>query len=342
MKKPLRAGLALFLLASVLISLNAGRYGISPAGVASIVAQKIGLGIHLPPPTQEMEMVFWNIRLPRAILAFAVGGALSVSGVIFQAIFRNPLAAPDILGVSAGACFGAALALMYLPALAIGVQLSAFLFSVVAVSIAYTLASCSRDRSAAVLVLTGIVVAAVFQAGLSILMYIADPYDQLARIVFWTMGSFQVASWDKVRTVFIVVATGTALATIFGWRLNIMTQDDEQAMSLGMNIFRWRMFYVIITTVMVATCVSACGTITWVGLIVPHIARYLAGSEHKKLVVVATVFGGSFLLLMDTLARSLLTSEIPISIVTSIFGAPFLAYLVLSRTGGGLNIDHTN
>lgn len=342
MKNSLLVGLVLFFLISVLISLNTGRYAISPIDVARILIAKIGLGIPLSSPAQEMEMVFWNIRLPRVILAFAVGSALSVSGAVLQSLFRNPLAAPDILGISHGATFGAALALMYFPAIAFGVQLSAFLFGVVAVGIVYTLASCSWDRSMTVLVIAGIIVSVTFQSGLSMLMYIADPYDQLARIYFWTFGSLQAASWDKVWIVFVVVATGTVLVSIFGWRLNIMSQDDEQAMSLGMNIFRWRIFYIIITTLMVATCVSACGDIKWVGLMVPHIARYLVGPEHKKLVIVVAVFGGSFLLLMDTVARSLLTSEIPISIVTSLIGAPFLAYLLLNKTRGGLKLGRTN
>lgn len=340
MKRSLRAGLCCFLVISVIVSLNCGRYPIAPGDVLSLLLAKAGLKEFVPP--EDLENVFWNIRFPRTLLAFAVGSALSVSGAVFQALFRNPLAAPDILGVSAGACFGAALALMYLPPLAFGVQASAFLFGVVAVAIAYILASRAWDRSVTVLVLTGIVIASLFQAGLSILTYIANPYDQLARIIFWIMGSFQIASWEKVRVVLAVVFAGTVTIATFAWRLNVISQDDEQAMSLGINVYRWRVFYVIISTLMVAIAVSACGTITWVGLIVPHIARYLVGPEHKKLVMVSALFGGSFLLLMDTLARSLLTSEIPISIVTSIFGAPFLAYLVLYGTGGGLRIGSRN
>jgi iron complex transport system permease protein len=186
-----------------------------------------------------------------------------------------------------------------------------------------------------VLVISGIVVSAFFQAGLSILMYIANPYDQLAQIIFWIMGSFHTSSWNKVATTLPVVVVGSVLMMIFSWRLNLMTQHEEHALSMGIDVFRWRFFYVVVCTLMVAASVAAAGTIAWVGLIVPHIGRYLAGADHKRMIPVTAFMGGTFLLLMDTLARSVLASEIPISIVTSVVGAPFLGYLVISRKSMG-------
>jgi iron complex transport system permease protein len=166
-------------------------------------------------------------------------------------------------------------------------------------------------------------------------MYIANPYDQLAQIIYWIMGSFHTASWNKVATTLPVVAIGSILMIVFSWRLNLMTQHEEHALSMGVDVFRWRFFYVVVCTLMVASSVAAAGSILWVGLIVPHVGRYLAGPDHKKMVPVTALLGGTFLLLMDTLARTILASEIPISIVTSVVGAPFLGYLVISRKSMG-------
>jgi iron complex transport system permease protein len=323
--------LLLLFVASLLVSLSVGRYPLGIADVARLLLS--GLGMAPPPP--ETQLIFWNIRLPRIIMSFAVGCGISVAGAVFQALFRNPLAAPDILGVTAGSCFGAAMAIMFLPGAALAVQGNAFVFGSLAVSLAYLLATRSWDRSAAVLVISGIVVSAFFQAGLSILMYIANPYDQLAQIIFWIMGSFHAASWAKVQTTLPIVVIGSTLLVVFSWRLNVMTQHEEDALSLGIDVFRWRFFYVATSTLIVASSVAAVGTISWIGLIMPHIARYLVGTDHKRLIPTTAFLGGTFLLLMDTVARTILASEIPISIITSIIGAPFLGYLILNRQRAG-------
>ncbi len=332
MKRRTRLLIVLFCGGSLLVSLCVGRYPIGLGGLLRLLGGGLN-GIDAPP--MEMQLIFWNIRLPRIIMSFAVGSGISIAGAVFQALFRNPLAAPDILGVTAGSCFGAALAIMFLLNVTLAVQGSAFVFGVIAVSLAYLLASHSWDRSAAVLVISGIVVSAFFQAGLSILMYIANPYDQLAQIVFWIMGSFHVASWTKVQITVPIVVAGSVLLCVFSWRLNMMTQHEEDALSLGIDVFRWRLFYVGVSTLMVASSVAAVGTIAWVGLIMPHIARYLVGPDHRRLIPATAILGGTFLLLMDTLARSILVSEIPISIITSIFGAPFLGYLVVKKKALG-------
>lgn len=342
MKLNIKLLLLLVFLVALLGSLSIGRYGIGLMDVVRLGAGLVGLEDYLGKPSPETRLVFWNIRLPRVLMSIAVGSGISMAGVVFQSLFRNPLAAPDILGVTAGSCFGAALSIMCFSQFAPVVQGSAFLFGILAVSIAYILAYRSWDRSASVLVITGIVVSAVFQAGVSIMMYMADPYNQLASIVFWIMGSFHVASWAKVQTTVPIVVVGSILLTVFGWRLNIMTQNDEDALSLGVNIFRWRLFYVVTSTFMVASSVAAVGTISWIGLIIPHIARYLVGTEHKRLLPAAALLGGVFLLIMDTVARTISASEIPISIITSILGAPFLGYLVVNRRGGGGIDGHSN
>ncbi len=334
MKKNVWLFLMVIVIFSLIVALSLGRYAISIYEICSMVLDEVGIQGVLPPPTGEASMVFWNIRMPRVIMAFAVGSGISVAGVVFQALFRNPLASPDILGVSGGAAFGAALAIVFLSESTLGIQGFAFSFAILAVIITYFLAARSLDKSTSVLVISGIVVWALFQAGLSILQYISDPYDQLAKIIFWTMGSFQVSSWTKVEVTLPIIIFGTAILTVFSWRLNIMTQDEKQILSLGVNVKKWRILYIGIATLIVASAVSTVGEIKWIGLIMPHIARYLVGTEHKRLIPVAAFLGGSFMLMMDTLARTATASEIPISIITSFFGAPFLGYLVLSKRGG--------
>lgn len=307
-----------------------GRYPIKPGQVAGLLLSFAGIENSAFPASQDMMMIFWNVRVPRVILTLFVGAGISSAGAVFQALFRNPLASPDILGVTAGSGFGAALAIMWLAPLAIIIQSSAFFFGISAVALAFILASLSRDSSPSVLVISGIVISALFQAGLSFIMYIANPYDQLAQIVFWTMGSFNTASWVTVRGTVPLLFPCIILIMLFSWRLNIMTQPEEDAHSMGIHVGRWRIFYVLISTLMVASSVSAVGNVAWIGLIVPHIARYLSGAEHRRLMPMTALLGALFLMVMDTLARSVMLSEIPISIVTSIFGAPFLGYLVIS------------
>jgi len=305
-----------------------GRYPMAPSQVVGLILS--GLGLENTQAPREMMLIFWNIRVPRIILSILVGAGISTAGAVFQALFQNPLAAPDILGVTAGASFGAATAILFLAPLAWVVQTSAFMVGITAVTLAYLLASWSRDHSPSVLVISGIVISAIFQAGLSFTMYIANPYDQLAQIIFWTMGSFNTASWTKIQITLPILVPGILLMILFSWRLNLLTQDEEEVLSMGIPVLRWRIFYVLISTLMVACCVASVGSVAWIGLIVPHIARYLAGPEHGKLIPVTAVLGGIFLMIMDTVARSVMLSEIPISIVTSIFGAPFLGYLVIS------------
>lgn len=339
MKKKTWLIIITLIVVSLMVALSMGRYAISLAEIFGLVLERAGITGLLPQPSAELSMVFWNVRVPRVILAFAVGSGISVAGVVFQAIFRNPLASPDILGVSGGAAFGAALSIVFLSEASLGIQGVAFGFGILAVALTYFLAERSLDESTSVLVISGIVVWALSQAGLSLVEYLSDPYDQLAKIMFWTMGSFQTATWEKVATTLPVILFGTITLTIFGWRLNIMTQDERQILSLGVSVKKWRMIYLGLSTSVVAAAVSTVGDIRWIGLIMPHIARYLVGMEHKRLVPVAALLGGSFMLLLDTLARTATASEIPISILTSIIGAPFLGYLVVSRKGGGVQGD---
>lgn len=341
MRKEIWLLLVLLFIGALAVSLSVGRYAIGFFDALNLLLGKAGVRMGASTATPEMQLVFWNIRLPRIIMSFIVGAGVSVAGVVYQGIFRNPLAAPDILGVTFGAGFGAALAIIFFTNTAIGIQGCAFIFSILAVSAAYFFALRSSDQSAAVLVIAGIVVSALFYSGLNILMYLAEPYDQLAKIVFWTLGSFQTATWVKVQSTLPVVGAGVFLLAVFGWRLNVMTLSEEEGLALGINIFRWRTFYLAVGTLIMAASVAAVGSVKWFDLLVPHIARYLVGTEHKRLIMVSAVLGGSFMVLMDSLARTGLVMEIPISIVTSVFGAPFLGYLMLNRKGGVMGSDRT-
>ncbi|MCE5285626.1 MAG: iron ABC transporter permease [Pelosinus sp.] len=319
----------------LVLAFSAGRYAIGLKDIGVFFLHACGIAADLPQVPKEMQMIFWNIRVPRIVLSFAVGSGISIAGAVFQALFRNPLAAPETLGATFGAGFGAAVAIMFFTHMIMGIQTFAFLFSILAVTATYLLASRCREQSASVLVIAGIVISALFEAGLSVLEYWADPYDQLAQILFWLWGSFQTASWSKVETTVPIVLIGCVMLYIFAWQLDIMTLEDEAALSLGVNIVRWRVFYIVVSNVMIAASVASVGSIKWLGLIIPHIARHFVGTEHRKLLPVTAVLGGTFLVAVDTLARSISSAEIPISVLTAIIGAPYLGYLILWKKEGG-------
>ncbi len=322
------AGL-IILLAAMLIGLLLGRYPLHLQDVYYL----INLKLHNQPAVGEaanITTVFWMIRMPRVLMAMLVGAALSVSGAVFQGLFRNPLVSPDILGVSSGAGFGAALAIILVGTSALAIQISAFVFALLAVMIAYQIGN--RGYSSITnLVLAGIIVSALFTAGLSFLKYVADPYEQLPTIVFWTMGGFNYIVWMDVWRALPLAAGGLLFLYLFRWRLNLLAMGDEEALTLGLNVGKARTIYIIMATLIVAVCISACGSISWVGLVVPHIARMLVGPDHKMLIPFSALTGAVFMLTMDTLARTITGVEIPISIITSFVGAPFLAYLLLQQ-----------
>lgn len=319
----------ILLLAVIFLSLNIGRYPVTVIDAFNIMLNKFGFGIGDVESSLEKETVFLYIRIPRIILGICVGCALSVSGAVMQALFKNPLASPDIIGVTQGASFGAAFAFICLPQMPIVIRTSSFLFGFLAILLCFFLAERVHDSSITVLVLIGIILSALFQAGLSLIIYFSDPYDQMQKITYWIMGSLQAATWKNIIYSVPVILVGVTLLILLSWRLNIMSQSDEEAMSLGINVILWRYIYLIITAIIISASASICGNIGWVGLIVPHIARMLVGPEHKKLMPLTALLGATFLLLIDTVIRSLSSGEIPISIATSLVGAPFLGYLVI-------------
>lgn len=281
--------------------------------------------------------VFYYIRLPRLILVTAVGASLSLAGSSYQSIFRNPLVSPDILGVSAGASFGAALAMLLPINSFFIVYIFAFIFGILAVLISYIISRFGRARMVMMMVLAGIVVSSLFNSFISILKYLADPYEKLPGIVFWLMGGFNRTGWKEVIFTIPFILTGIFSLLLMRWYLNVLSLGDEEAISMGINVRRTRMTIVAVTTMMVSASVATVGQVSWIGLVVPHITRYLVGANHRYMIPASVLMGSILLLFMDNVARALTSAEIPISIVTSLIGAPFFAYLLMSKEGSGWN-----
>lgn len=315
----------------LIFSMFVGRYIISPDIIIKILLSKI---IYIEPtwdPT--MESVIFDVRLPRAIAAMIVGAGLSVSGTSFQGLFKNPLVSPQILGVSAGAGFGAAIALLLWEKLYI-VQLCAFLGGIFAVAFTYRISKIYKTTPLLMLVLSGMVTAALFSALTSLIKYVADPWNKLPAIVFWLMGSFNAVSRRDLVLLGPLIIAGLIVLFLIRWRINVLSLGDEEARSMGINTEQLKFIIILSASVITASCVCISGIIGWVGLIIPHVGRILVGPDHKKLVPASLLLGASYLLFVDDVARSVVSTEIPIGILTAIIGAPFFAYLIRKSKSG--------
>jgi iron complex transport system permease protein len=318
------------LLCIVVCSFFVGRYYIEPSRLVQLLAAAPSDWLDNPDVS-----VFYYIRLPRIILAVLVGAALSVAGSLFQGIFRNPLVSPDILGVSAGCCLGAALGIILSKYISFPyfVQIVAFVFGIIAMITAYGIASISRGEPIVMLILAGMVVGSFANAALSFIKFTADPYEELPTIVFWIMGGFYRANWGIVVNLLLYIVPCIVLIILFSWKVNVLSLGDEEASSLGINTRFFRLLLLGLGTFAVASCVSVAGSIGWVGLIIPHAARIIIDPDHKYSIPMSMLIGGGFVLLMDDLARSLIAAEIPISILTAAIGTPFFAYLLIKGRG---------
>jgi iron complex transport system permease protein len=316
-----------------LLSFMVGRYPVAPHTALAILASKI-LPIH-PFWPQEAETVVMRVRLPRILAAMIVGAALSASGTVYQSVFKNPLVSPDVLGVAAGAGFGAAIALL-LGAGATGIQMAAFGCGLAAVAIACAVGLWRGGRNGGylVLVLAGVIVDRVFEAGISFAKYAADPNNVLPAITFWLMGSVAAVSPADLAAAALPIAVGLAVLLSLRWRLNVMSFGDEEARALGLDVTRFRLVVIVAATLTTSAAVAISGVLSLVGLIVPHLARMLVGPNHTVLLPVSILMGAGFLLAVDDLARALVAGEIPLGILTALIGAPFfIAVLVRMRAG---------
>ncbi|MCF8009340.1 MAG: iron ABC transporter permease [Halanaerobiales bacterium] len=287
--------------------------------------------------TNMEKSVFLYIRLPRILLVMGVGAALSVAGASYQSVFRNPLVSPDILGVSAGASFGAALGMILSFESFTVIYLLAFAFGIVAVLLTYFISKLGKTNLIMMMVLAGIVVGSLFNAFISILKYMADPYEKLPGIVFWLMGGFSRTGWDEVLFAAPFIITGILILIVIRWYLNVLSMGEEEAISMGVNVKLIRRVMLFFSTLMVSASVATVGQVSWVGLVVPHISRFIVGADHRYMVPASGLLGAGFLLIMDDIARSLTGAEIPISIITALLGAPFFAYLLISKRKSGWN-----
>ncbi|WP_316668072.1 iron ABC transporter permease [uncultured Propionibacterium sp.] len=317
------------LTASIVLSFFIGRFQVAPGDALRIMAARVAPVVRTWDPLEEQ--VVWDIRWPRILMAVLVGSALSCSGATYQGVFRNPLVSPDILGVTAAASFGAAVGIVLADPYSPAVQVLAFCCGAAGVGTAYLLARVRGTVPNVMLILAGVVVSSVFNAGVSVMKYLADPQDELPAITFWLMGSLAGMRWANLAFAAPIILLGGAVLWVFSWRLNLLTMGDEEARSLGVDTARLKTIAVLCATAMTATAVSQCGAIGWIGLVMPHMARMLVGPDHRRLLPTAAVLGGAFLLLIDNLTRTAAAAALPLSIPTAFIGAPFFA-LLLRRT----------
>jgi len=316
------------LIAGLLLAFTVGRYPVSLGELLTVLLAKV-TGQTADVPTAVQSVVL-QVRGPRVLAAALVGAALAVAGTAFQGLFRNPLVSPDILGASSGAALGAVTGIFFsLGVLAI--QAFAFVGGLVAVAAVYVIGSAVRARDPIlVLVLTGVVVGALLGAGVGLVKYLADPYNQLPAMTFWLLGSLAAANVSDLLPLFGPVAFGTAVLIALRWRMNVMSLPEEEARSLGVPTGPLRVAIVAAATLTTSASVATAGIIGWVGLVVPHLARSLVGPDFARLLPTAAILGGGYLLVIDTLARTAAEVEIPLGILTAVVGTPFFIWLLAS------------
>ena len=323
-------GLAIFLVATVCVSLMLGRYPIEPVQALGMLVDQIP-GVALEQFwTDQQATLFFNVRLPRIVLAIMVGCCLATAGAAFQGTFQNPLVSPDILGASQGAAFGAAVAILA-GAAAFGVSLSAFAFSIATVLLVLLVSSRAKGNRILVTVLAGTMISSLFSAGVSFTKLVADPTDELPAITYWLMGSLTGAKMSDIMLAAIPMAAGVIVLFALRWRINILTMGDDEAATMGVNARRLRLVIIVAATLATAASVAVTGMIGWVGLVIPHLCRMMVGSDYRKLIPTSMLLGASFLLIVDNVSRLATTSEIPIGILTAFIGAPFFLYLITRK-----------
>ena len=322
--------LCLVLLLAVIVSFYLGRYPIPVKELGAILLSKIFPVEHFW--TDTMETVLFNIRLPRILLACLVGCCLSAAGASYQGIFQNPMAAPDVLGASSGAAFGAAFAILNYASQGM-ITVSAFLFSLLTVALVYLISRKAKGSKVLGLILSGIMISSLFTAGTSYIKLVADPTERLPLITYWLIGSLSGATKKDVLFAIIPMAAGLVPLLLLRWRINVLTFGDDEARTIGVSAVKIRLIVVVCATLVTAASVSVSGMIGWVGLVIPHLTRRLVGDNYRHLMPASMLFGAIFLLIIDNVSRNLLATEIPIGILTAFIGAPFFIYLITREAG---------
>ena len=325
--------MAVILVACILLSFLFGRYPVPFRELCGILADKFlsifGLGIE-PFWTDAMQAAVWNVRLPRVLMSVLVGACLSAAGAAYQGVFQNPMAAPDVLGASAGAGFGAALAI-YVGLSSMYITLAAFGMSLLTVALVFWVSRHAKGERVLGLVLAGIMVSSLFQAGTSFIKLAADPTNKLPEITYWLMGSLSGAKWSELGFVIWPMLLGLVPLFLLRWRLNVLAMGDDEARAMGVDAGRLRIWLIVAATLVTASSVSVSGMIGWVGLVIPHMVRRICGSDYRWLMPCSMLGGGTFLLIVDNVSRNVTTSGIPIGILTAFIGAPFFLWLITGR-----------
>ena len=283
--------------------------------------------------TQTMRSVIFNIRLPRVLLSLLAGAGLSVAGASFQGLFSNPLATPDTLGVATGASFGAALGIL-MGCDMFMTQVCALFMGMLAVAIVYAVSRVRGGTNMVMIILGGMVVSSLFSALVSMIKYVADPQDVLPAITFWLMGSLSATNFQTLVLGAPFIIAGTAMIFALRWRLNVLSLNEDEAHTLGVNVKLLRLLVILASTMITASVVSMCGLIGWVGLLIPHISRMIFGNDNRRVIPASIALGAIFMLVIDTIARTATASEIPVSILTAVIGAP--VFIILLRKTGGI------
>lgn len=322
----LAAGIVLLVLFA-LFSLGTGAMGIS---IQEVVYALLSPFTDTPLVSSRTESVVLNVRLPRIAAALVCGAGLAASGAAFQALFSNPLATADTLGVSTGAAFGAVLGILC-GLSAAGVQILSLAVGLASVFVVWRVSLVQGRSSTLMLILSGLVVAALFSSLISLVKFAADPQDELPAVTFWLMGSLAGADWKSLTLAFPLAAAGSVLIWALRFRLNALSLTEDEARSLGLPVARLRLLVVVSATAVTAACVSMCGLIGWVGLLIPHFVRLACGSDNRIVVSAGLVYGALFLLVCDTIARTAAQMEIPVSVLTSLVGAPIFLLLLRRR-----------
>lgn len=302
-----------------------GKYSVSPAECVHIIAGKL---FHLKASWGAMdEKIVMDVRLPRVLATVIVGAALALAGAVYQGIFKNPLVSPEFLGVSSGACIGAAVAILFAFS-ATAVQISAFAGGLAAVLLTLMIPKILRSNSNIMLVLSGIIVSGAMSSILGFIKYIADPETELAAITYWQLGSFAYVDMNNLIGILPLTLAAGAVLIAMSWWINILSLGETEAQTLGVNVELVRGICIVCSTILTAGAVCISGTIGWIGLVIPHLGRMIAGSDNRGLLPAVCFIGGLFLLVVDTVTRIIGPAEMPISILTGIIGAPFYAWLL--------------
>lgn len=309
----------------VLWSLCVGKYDVTMGDTAKIIWSAL-LGDTSQWPDMTVNVIM-RLRLPRVIAAVIVGSCLSISGAAYQGIFQNPLVSPDFLGVSSGACIGAALAILM--SLGSGmIQIFAFVGGCLAVSLTVAIPKLMRSSSGIMLVLSGIIVSGLMSSVMGLIKYWADPDSELAAITYWQMGDLSYITYQTLLSIIAPVVICTIILIMLGFRIDIMSLGDRDAKTLGVNVEKTRGAAIVCATLLTASSVCIAGTIGWIGLVIPHFGRMLVGSDNRRLLPASCLMGAAFLLLVDTVTRTVGAAELPLSILTGVIGAPFYAWLL--------------